>query len=293
VSRSRNTPVNTLSVAGSRLVHAQSSSSHAVGKQTSGNDPAVLAGFHACGPGCWGPVEWMAMHQMLRGFQPTPTRKAALVTHLTSLADVLPCSACGNHWRTIAPTVDTSSRDAALKWSIDAHNSVNERLGKPKLSYAQAIAAMDALQSSLRSGAGLGPAFQSARLAATDPSSSTTLPVHTPTPGTDKQVLALGLSTHQTLEAPATCSTNVKAMITDLVAIDPATGTPVTCATPASFHTQYIICLAFTVALAVLFLVFLYLFLTRRGRNDAPSRLASITQMTADAASIAGTASTS
>jgi hypothetical protein len=113
------------------------------------HDDTPFAHLGACGPRCWGPLQWMALHQMLRGFQPTPERQAALRSHVQTLADVIPCSICSNHWRAIAPTIDTSSRDAALKWSIDVHNAVNKRLHKPELSYEQAIAAMNAAQAAL------------------------------------------------------------------------------------------------------------------------------------------------
>jgi hypothetical protein len=59
-----------------------------------------------------------------------------------SLGDLLPCAVCAQHWTTIAQTVDTTSRAAALKWSVDAHNTVNARLGKPVLSYPEAMQAI-------------------------------------------------------------------------------------------------------------------------------------------------------
>lgn len=105
------------------------------------------AGFGASGPACWGPLQWMAMHQLVRGYprdNPTQAQKEALVTYMTSLAEIMPCSLCADHWRAIAPTVAgaTSNRYSALKWTIDVHNAVNARLGKPVLTYGQAVAAI-------------------------------------------------------------------------------------------------------------------------------------------------------
>jgi hypothetical protein len=81
----------------------------------------------------------------MRGYPdlPTDATKQALRNYLDALVYLIPCPSCAEHWREIAPTVDTSSRVAALKWSIDVHNAVNKRLQKPVLSYAEAIRALD------------------------------------------------------------------------------------------------------------------------------------------------------
>lgn len=98
--------------------------------------------FIATGPLCWGPNQWLALHQMLRGYprtDPSPAKQRALRQYVAAMADVMPCSICSDHWRKLAPTVKTGSRLEALKWSIDAHNTVNKRLGKPVYTYAQAV----------------------------------------------------------------------------------------------------------------------------------------------------------
>ena len=94
------------------------------------------------GPSCWGPMQWMALHQMLRGY---PLEKASqdkqdgLRQYVLAMASVIPCERCSSHWRQLAPTVRTENRYEALKWSIDAHNTVNRRLQKPVYTYAQAL----------------------------------------------------------------------------------------------------------------------------------------------------------
>ena len=101
--------------------------------------------FYPTGPMCWGPVQWAAMHQMARGFplhNPSPEKQAAVKAYMLALVEVLPCSICATHWKNIAPTVDTSSRNAFLKWTIDVHNSVNKRTEKTVLSYRDAIEAI-------------------------------------------------------------------------------------------------------------------------------------------------------
>ena len=103
-----------------------------------------LLSVAATGPACWGPVQWQALHQMARGYprqNPTEEQKKALVTYVTALGDLLPCHYCSMHWKQIAPTIETAtgSRHDVLKWTIDVHNSVNARLHKPVLSYADAV----------------------------------------------------------------------------------------------------------------------------------------------------------
>jgi hypothetical protein len=102
----------------------------------------AAAVFYASGPACWGPLQWMTMHQMARGYPDNPAAdtQAALKAYMVSLGEILPCKRCAMHWKDVAPTVQTDSRDSFLKWTIDVHNSVNKRTGKEVLSYAKAIA---------------------------------------------------------------------------------------------------------------------------------------------------------
>jgi hypothetical protein len=111
----------------------------------SANDAAAAFDtMHASGPRCWGPLQWRTLHQLLRGYPnaPTPAHETALREYTAALATLLPCSICATHWASLAPTVATTSRLAAMKWGVDVHNTVNKRLGKPLLSYAEAADAM-------------------------------------------------------------------------------------------------------------------------------------------------------
>jgi hypothetical protein len=140
-------------------------------------------GLLASGPSCWGPLQWMAMHQLLRGYpreNPTPTQRAALVNYMVALGDLMPCPRCAQHWKALAPSVQdaTDSRYTALKWSVDVHNAVNARLHKPVLTYAQAVQAMQDMcpGNQWRERASQGPtvAGLGGRLPLTGPSSLTT-----------------------------------------------------------------------------------------------------------------------
>ena len=106
-------------------------------------DMFYLSDIDASGPACWGPPQWMALHQLLRGYpreNPSPEKQAALKSYVQGLAGIIPCNACAQHWKDHADTVATGSRAEALKWSIDVHNSVNNRTGKKMYSYAEALA---------------------------------------------------------------------------------------------------------------------------------------------------------
>jgi FAD-linked sulfhydryl oxidase len=89
-----------------------------------------------------GPSLWKAIHNITRGYTPTPEKKEALKTFLNALAVLIPCHTCAHHFKDIAPTVQVNSKEDAVKWGIDAHNLVNKRLGKPVMTYNEAIQAM-------------------------------------------------------------------------------------------------------------------------------------------------------
>jgi hypothetical protein len=96
----------------------------------------------ASGPSCWGPVQWTALHQLLRGYpreDASAEKQDALKAYVNGLAGLIPCNACAQHWKSFAATVQTKNRHDALKWSIDAHNAVNARLGKRVYTYAEAL----------------------------------------------------------------------------------------------------------------------------------------------------------
>ena len=85
-----------------------------------------------------GPQLWASMHTLARTVN-SADRSAKFRAWLLALADVMPCPVCATHWAQIAPTFSATTPAAAVKWTIDAHNSVNARLNKPVLSDAQAL----------------------------------------------------------------------------------------------------------------------------------------------------------
>lgn len=89
-------------------------------------------------PTVWGPFFWHTIHIVALGYpkSPTYTDKKCAKEFYESLAFLLPCTICRQHYREylknnpLTPFLD--SKKDLLKWTIDNHNSVNKMLGKPE-----------------------------------------------------------------------------------------------------------------------------------------------------------------
>lgn len=59
---------------------------------------------------------------------------------LENWAGKVPCGECREHWHELAAELppDLSSPDAYWRWTVEAHNRVNQRIGRPTLTVAQA-----------------------------------------------------------------------------------------------------------------------------------------------------------
>ena len=99
-------------------------------------DPA----FTHPSPECFGPAMWATIHNIARTY--SPDKPLALRAFMTSLADLFPCAKCAPHFQAAVKSMPVDSTAAVLKWSIDFHNSVNARIGKPVRSYPETLAAI-------------------------------------------------------------------------------------------------------------------------------------------------------
>jgi hypothetical protein len=89
-------------------------------------------------PNVWGPFFWHTIHIVALGYpkNPTYTDKKCAKEFYESLAHLIPCSICRQHYKEnldknpLTPYLD--SRKDLLKWTIDIHNTVNKMLGKPE-----------------------------------------------------------------------------------------------------------------------------------------------------------------
>lgn len=90
-------------------------------------------------PDKWGPYFWGALHLTALGCPDAQVIRTFVECYKT----VLPCIACREHFTRVLeenPVPTTEDRMVIFAWSVDVHNLVNERLGKPILSYDQALA---------------------------------------------------------------------------------------------------------------------------------------------------------
>ena len=90
-------------------------------------------------PSLWGKVTWKTLHYIGYAFpeQPTEEQKRAALNLLFSLANLLPCEKCRQHYSSYLaespPNVE--SREGFARYLNELHNKVNERLGKETVAY--------------------------------------------------------------------------------------------------------------------------------------------------------------
>lgn len=96
-------------------------------------------------PGVWGPIFWHTMHLVTLGYPQNPSddEKAAVSNFFNSLAYLIPCPLCREHYRqNLAeyPVDDAlNSRDDLIVWCFTMHNKVNVQLGKRELPWDEFI----------------------------------------------------------------------------------------------------------------------------------------------------------
>jgi hypothetical protein len=90
----------------------------------------------------WGPAGWKFLHSITFAYPNTPTveQQRSADRFFESLANLLPCDACQDHYQEefLRRPADTRSQATLSAWLVDLHNRVNVRLNKPIFSYAQA-----------------------------------------------------------------------------------------------------------------------------------------------------------
>lgn len=94
-------------------------------------------------PRLWGPYGWSFIHYIALGYPDKPSIdiKYRYRNFFISLGDVLPCNTCRKHYKemiSMYPPAMNNMEDL-FRWTVDIHNKVNSRLGKPILSYPQAL----------------------------------------------------------------------------------------------------------------------------------------------------------
>lgn len=91
-------------------------------------------------PETWGPSMWFMVHLIAATYpvNPTPQDKANVAAFFQSLQHVLPCGGCRRGYEIILTSEPTrltphvfATRASLFKWTVDVHNRVNAKLGKP------------------------------------------------------------------------------------------------------------------------------------------------------------------
>jgi len=108
-------------------------------------------------PSVWGPFFWHTIHIVALGYpkSPTYTDKKCAKEFYESLAYLLPCAVCREHYRehiTKNP-INTflDSRTDLIKWTIQIHNAVNQKLGKLEWSLEEVLSYYEKLGARNRS----------------------------------------------------------------------------------------------------------------------------------------------
>ncbi len=94
-------------------------------------------------PDTWGPAMWFMNHLgSISAPEVIPLDKREKYWHyIDGLPEILPCKKCSVHARAYVDQYSNqkdiicSSRDNLVRFFVDFHNSVNERTGKPKITY--------------------------------------------------------------------------------------------------------------------------------------------------------------
>lgn len=95
--------------------------------------------------GRWGPSAWRFLHSVAHAYpdEPSPEHKAAAKSLFLSLRFMLPCGECCKHFAAGVGDADleaaVQSRGALSRWLWEFHNSVNDRLGKPRVPWEVAV----------------------------------------------------------------------------------------------------------------------------------------------------------
>ena len=89
-------------------------------------------------PEKFGPYFWGALHLACLG----DSDPQAIRSFVDTFSLVIPCSACRVHFAEVLksnPVPQTEDPIELFNWSVDIHNIVNERLGKPVIDSASAF----------------------------------------------------------------------------------------------------------------------------------------------------------
>ena len=94
----------------------------------------------------WGPHFWGTLHTAAFSSSefPNEPQRVEMYNFLYAFASVIPCVTCASHFQNMLYTAIPSphspilnSRKSLCQWTIDVHNSVNQKLGKRVWKYGE------------------------------------------------------------------------------------------------------------------------------------------------------------
>ena len=87
-------------------------------------------------PTKWGPHFWTTLHIACLAC----SDYKSLVEFVEGYLYIIPCLSCRQHFEKVLEENPVPEAGDYFKWSVDVHNIVNVRLGKPQFSYEDAFA---------------------------------------------------------------------------------------------------------------------------------------------------------
>ena len=96
-------------------------------------------------PACWGPGAWSLFHSIAFTFpkEPTEAERDAAISFFKSLRLLLPCSKCKREYGAFLENnpvePHTLSSHALARWTVNAHNHVNLKMGKPEMAMQDVV----------------------------------------------------------------------------------------------------------------------------------------------------------
>jgi hypothetical protein len=92
----------------------------------------------------WGRYAWYKFHKMALKHPCYPCRRDRKITkhfYYENFLKYIRCESCKKHYidLLIEYPIKTASRSDIFAWTVDIHNFVNAKLGKPLISYDEAL----------------------------------------------------------------------------------------------------------------------------------------------------------
>ena len=100
-------------------------------------------------PPGWGPSAWLFLHTVTMSYpdNPTPKDKENFKTFFETLAEMLPCESCRDHYKRTIKEVPIDryldSKEHLFGWLVEQHNRVNMLYGKKTYSIDDAKRALE------------------------------------------------------------------------------------------------------------------------------------------------------